>query len=104
MNQNKSLDHRYRVNIEIGMRVVIEEGQTSELLPCYVKNIVTSAAKHESGIMVECENGSKGRVRYIGTETSFMSPMELINNLEKKLRQVIAKESSKDDLIGGLTK
>lgn len=97
MNQNKSLDHRYRVNIEIGMRVIIEEEQTSEFVPCYVKNIVTNTAKHESGIMVECENGKKGRVKYVGTETSFMSSMDLITNLEKKLRQLIAQELSKDD-------
>ena len=97
MNQNKSLDHRYRINIEIGMRVVIEEEQTSDLIPCYVKNIVTNAAKHESGIMVECENGSKGRVKYIGTETQYLSSMELFANLEKQLRKTIVEELSKND-------
>lgn len=98
MNQNKSLDPRLRVNIELGIRVMIkEESSDSNLVPCYVKEIITKDPKHESGIKVICEDGKKGRVKFIGTETSFMSSMELITNLEKKLRRLIAEELSQDD-------
>jgi len=98
MNQNKSLDPRYRVNIEIGMRVMIkEDSDNSELVPCYVKEIITKDPKHESGIKVICEDGKQGRVKCIGTETSFMSTMELITDLEKKLRRLIAEELSSND-------
>lgn len=98
MNQNKSLDPRLRVNIELGVRVMIEEESSdSNLVPCYVKEIITKDPKHESGIKVICEDGKKGRVKFIGTETSFMSSMELITNLEKKLRRLIAEELSQDD-------
>jgi uncharacterized repeat protein (TIGR03833 family) len=97
MTFEKSLDPRYRVNIKLDMRVMIEEENNSSLLPCYVKEIITSDAKHESGIKVICENGKIGRVKHIGTETNFMSPMELVTNLEKKLRQLIAEELSSND-------
>lgn len=98
MNQNKSLDPRLRVNIELSIRVMIkEESSDSNLVPCYVKEIITKDPKHESGIKVICEDGKKGRVKFIGTETSFMSSMELITNLEKKLRRLIAEELSQDD-------
>ena len=99
MNSQRSLYGRYRINIELGLRVMIEEQNNSkgDLVPCYVKEIITRDAKHESGILVRCENGKVGRVKYIGTETSFLNPMELITNLEKKLRQLIAKELSSDD-------
>lgn len=98
MNQNKSLDPRLRVNIELGVRVMIEEESSdSNLVPCYVKEIISKDPKHESGIKVICEDGKKGRVKFIGTETSFMSSMELITNLEKKLRRLIAEELSQDD-------
>lgn len=100
MTQNKQLDPRHRINIRIGMRVMIQEEDhpDSDPIPCYIREIITKDPKHEDGIKVICENGKQGRIRYIGTETSFMSPMELINNLEKKLRQLIAEELSKDDL------
>ena len=98
MNQNKSLDPRLRVNIELGMRVMIEEESSdSNLVPCYVKEIITKDPRHESGIKVICEDGKQGRVKFIGTETSFMSPMELFTNLEKKLRKLIVNELSKDN-------
>ena len=41
---------------------------------------------NESGIKVICEDDKIGRVKHIGTEINFMSAMELITNLEKKLR------------------
>lgn len=97
MTISKSLDPRYRMNLEAGMRVMIEEENNSELIPCYVKEILTSDPRHESGIRVKCENGKIGRVKHIGTETAFISSMELITNLEKKLRKLIAEELSKDD-------
>ncbi len=98
MNQNKSLDPRLRVNIELGMRVMIEdESSDANVVPCYVKEIITKDPRHESGIKVICEDGKQGRVKFIGTETSFMSPMELFTNLEKKLRKLIVNELSKDN-------
>ena len=99
MISKKSLDPRYRINIELGMRVMIKEEDSinSELISCYVKEIITQDVMNESGIKVHCENGNEGRVKHIGTETSFMSPMELITNLEKKLRQLIAEELSSND-------
>jgi uncharacterized protein YwbE len=97
MTSTKSLDHRYRINIEIGMRVMIKEENNLELIPGYVKEIITQDVLNESGIKVICEDNKIGRVKHIGTETNFMSTMELITNLEKKLRQLIAEELSRDD-------
>ncbi len=104
MTSQKSLDPRYRVNIELGMRVMIEEedSKNSELTPCYVKEIITQDVMNESGIKVVCEecieeDSKIGRVKHIGTETTFMTSMELITNLEKKIRRLIAEELSKDD-------
>ena len=99
MISKKSLDTRYRINIELGMRVIIEEenSKNSELTPCYVKEIITQDVMIKSGIKVVCEDDKIGRVKYIGTETNFMSPMELITNLEKKLRLLIAEELSSND-------
>lgn len=80
------------------MRVMIQlETESSEYTPCYVKEVITKDPMHESGITVICEDGKKGRVKFIGTETSFMTPMELITDLEKKLRYLIVTELSKDD-------
>jgi len=99
MTSQKSLDPRYRINIEIGMRVIIEEeNKSSELVSCYVKEIITSDAMNESGIKVICEDSKVGRIKHIGTETTFMTPMGLITNLEKRIRRLITEELSKDDL------
>jgi len=98
MNQNKSLDPRLRVNIELGMRVIIEEESSdSNLVPCYVKEIITKDPKHESGIKVICENGKQGRVKFIGTESAFLDSRELLINLEKKLRKLIVEVLSNED-------
>ena len=97
MTSTKSLDPRYRINIEIGMRVMIKEENNLELIPGYVKEIITQDVLNESGIKVICEDDKIGRVKHIGTETNFMSAMELITNLEKKLRILIAEELSHDD-------
>jgi uncharacterized repeat protein (TIGR03833 family) len=98
MTFEKTLDPRYRVNIEIGMRVMIEEeDKNSELTPCYVKEIITQDVMNESGIKVVCEDDKIGRVKHIGTETAFMTSMELITNLERKIRYLIAEELSKGD-------
>jgi len=97
-SQNKSLDPRLRVNIELGMHVMIEEESSdSNLVPCYVKEIITKDPKHESGIKVICEDGKKGRVKHIGTEAEFMDSMDLLTSLEKKLRKLIVDELSKGD-------
>lgn len=96
MNQN-NLDPRYRVNIEIGMRVMIQEDENPELIPCYVKEIITGDPRHESGIKVTCENGKIGRVKYIGTESVYEKPIELVIILEKKLRKFIVDILSNHD-------
>ena len=90
-------DPRYRINIEIGMRAMIQEDGKSELVPCYVKDIITRDFMNEAGIKVICEDGNMGRIKHIGTETSCMAPMELISNLERKLRYLIVQELSKND-------
>jgi len=99
MNQNKSLDPRQRINIEPGTRVMIEEegSKDSDLIPCYVKELVTKDPKHESGIKVICEDGKKGRVKFIGTESTFLNSRELIIKLEKILRKLIVCELTKID-------
>lgn len=99
MTSQKSLDPRYRINIEIGMRVMVEEENNvnSELIPCYVKEIISQDVLNELGVKVICEDGKIGRVKHIGTETTCMTSMELITNLEKRIRQLIVEELSKDD-------
>ena len=52
----------------------------------------------ELGIRVICEDDKIGRVKHIGTESTFMTPLELILDLEKRLRNLIVEELSKDDL------
>ena len=90
-------DHKYRINIEPGLRVMISEDSETSLIPCYVKKILTEDPMNELGIKVECKNGKIGRVKCIGTEAEFMDPTDLIPNLEKKLRVFIVKELSRDD-------
>ena len=51
MTSTKSLDPRYRINIEIGMRVMIKEENNLELIPGYVKEIITQDHLNESGII-----------------------------------------------------
>lgn len=97
MSQKGSRDPRYRANIEVGMRVVIKEEEGQNLVPCYVGKILTSDAMNELGIRVSCEDGKMGRVQYIGTETEYMSPLDLILGLETKLRNLIFRELSRDD-------
>jgi len=90
-------DPRYRVNIRPGLRVMIQEDRGSELVPCYVKDIITGDPKHESGIKVLCENGKTGRVRYVGTESAYKTSLELVTILEKRLRGLIVDILSKHD-------
>ncbi len=106
MISKKLFDPRYGTNIELGMRVMIKEENSEklELIPCYVEEIISNDAIVENGVKVVCKHAIKtdgplctGRVKYIGTETNFMSTMELITNLEKKLRHLIAEELSADD-------
>lgn len=92
-----SLDPKYRVNITVGMRVMIKEDDNPDLAPCHVKEIITKDHMHELGIKVSCENGRVGRVRHIGTETAYMSSMDLITILETKLRGLIVEELSRND-------
>ena len=99
MTSQKSLDPRYRINIEPGMRVMIEEENSvnSELVPCYVKEIISSDTMNELGVKVICENDKKGRVKYIGTESCFLNSRQLLIDLEQKLRKIIVEELSKID-------
>ena len=90
-----NLDPRYRINIDLGRRVMVEEDGNPELIACYVKDIITSDPKHESGIKVLCEGGKIGRVRYIGTESAYKKSMELVMILEKRTRQLIVDVLSK---------
>ena len=94
---SKSLDGRYRINIEPGLRVMIKADEAIDLIPCYVKEILTQDPMHDLGIKVTCEDGKTGRIKHIGTETTCMEPADLISNLEKKLRSLIATELSADD-------
>lgn len=91
------LDGRYRINITPGIRVMIQEDGARSLTPCHVKEILTQDVMNELGIKVLCEDGKIGRVKHIGTETTFMESSELIATLERKLRTLIVKELSKDD-------
>ena len=90
-------DPRYRVNVEIGMRVMIQVDDRADLAPCYVKDIITRDPMNEAGIKVICEDGKVGRIKHIGTESSFMTSMDLISNLERKLRNIVVQELSRDD-------
>ncbi len=97
MIQKGSQDPHYRANIRIGMRVMIKEDENPDMIPCYVKEIITKDAKHDLGIKVKCEDEQSGRVKYIGTETAYMSSMDLISSLEIKMRKLIVQELSRDD-------
>ncbi len=97
MNHKGTLDPRYRTNIDVGMRVMIKEEGNSDLMPCYVKEILTKDVMNEMGVMVLCEDGVTGRIQYIGTEAAYMSSMDLITSLETKLRSLIVAELSGDN-------
>lgn len=90
-------DPRYRVNIRPGLRVMIKEDGSPDLVPCYVKGIITGDPKHESGIKVLCENGKTGRVKYVGTESVYQTPIELVIILERRIRKLIAEILSHRD-------
>ena len=90
-------DPRYLVNVEVGMRVMIQVDDRADLTPCYVKDIITRDPMNEAGIKVICEDGKVGRIKHIGTEASFMISMDLISNLERKLRNIVVQELSRDD-------
>ena len=87
----KTLDPRYRINIESGLRVMLKEenSENSELIPCYVKEIISPDSIIESGVKVRCEDEKIGRVKYIGTESTYKKPIELVTILEKKIRKLI---------------
>ena len=90
-------DPRYLVNIEIGMDVMISDGYGKEenLIPCKVMKKISTDAKVELGVMVECENGKIGRVKFIGEEAEFREPDDLLTLLEKELRVLVKKVLSK---------
>lgn len=69
----------------------------SDWVPGFVKEIKTKEPYHESGILVELENGMIGRVKVIGTESSYKKPIELIVILEKKFRKLIVDVLSESD-------
>ncbi|KFM21462.1 hypothetical protein AAA799B03_00985 [Marine Group I thaumarchaeote SCGC AAA799-B03] len=95
----KTLDPRYRINIESGLRVMIEEenSDNSELIPCYVKEIISSDSIVESGVKIICEDDKVGRIKYIGTESTYKKPIELIIILEKKIRKLVVEILSNHD-------
>ena len=90
-------DPRYLVNIEIGMDVMISDGYRKEenFIPCKVMKKISTDAKVELGVMVECENGKIGRVKFIGEEAEFREPNDLLTLLEKELRVLVKKVLSK---------
>lgn len=93
----KSHDPKYLINIEIGMDVMILEGNENKKdpIPCKVKKIISTDAIVEFGVKVECEDGQIGRVKFIGEEGEFRNPDELLTILEKKLRKLIEDVLSK---------
>jgi uncharacterized repeat protein (TIGR03833 family) len=91
-----TLNGKYRINITPGLFVKIEEQyQTdSTLISGIVKEIITKSATHELGILVELENGERGRVKDIPNISSNLeldekTSFELINSLELTLRALI---------------
>lgn len=95
---DNSHDGRYRINIQPGTRVVIEEqDKKGQLISGYVKDIMTKDAKHESGILVRLEDDVIGRVKHIGTESEYQKPIDLIITLEKRLRKLIVDVLSNND-------
>ena len=107
MSSEKLFDPRYRINIELGMRVMIQEENSKnlELIPCYVKEIISNDAVVETGVKVICQHAIKtdgplctGRVKYIGKESNFMNSWELILDLEKRLRNLIVTLLSSEEL------
>lgn len=97
MDRKGASDPRYRANIEVGMRVVIKEEGNPDLVPCYVKEIITRDPMNDLGVQVTCEDGRTGRIRHIGTEAAYMQPMDLITRLETNLRGLIVEELSRGD-------
>jgi hypothetical protein len=95
----KTLDPRYRINIESGLRVMIDEenSNNSELIPCYVKEIISTDSIVESGVKIICEDEKIGRIKYIGTESTYKKPIELVIILEKKIRKLIVEILSNYD-------
>ena len=91
-----TLDGRYRINVKISSFVKIQEtgGNNSVLLEGIVKQIITKTPFHNLGILVELENGVRGRVKEIPETTMDFdvfkkSSFELVNLLEIELRKLI---------------
>ena len=57
----KTLDPRYRTNIEIGTRIMLKEenSDNSELIPCHVEEIISRDAIVENGVKVVCSHSIK---------------------------------------------
>jgi len=68
---------------------MIREDHGSELIPCYVTEILTGDPKRELGIRVSCEGGKIGRVTHIGTESAYKTPIDLVTVLERRIRKLI---------------
>ena len=93
-----TLNGRYRINVKILSFVKIEEmnGDKSTLIEGIVKKIITTIPFNNLGILVELENGVKGRVKEIpetleNLDIFKLSSFELINLLEIELRKLIVK-------------
>lgn len=62
------MDSQVRENIKVGseVNIVLKKDQRSGALTHgFVKNILTSAAKHTHGIKVRLEDGQVGRVKEV---------------------------------------
>ena len=93
-----TLDGRYRINVKISSFVKIQEtdGDNSILIEGIVKEIITKRPFHNLGILVELENGVKGRVKEIPEKMTDVNVLkktsfELVNHLEIELRKLIVK-------------
>lgn len=66
--ENKSLDGRFRQNIQIGYSVNIVQKhhqRSGELTEGMVQTILTSSAEHPHGIKVRLQTGEVGRVKSV---------------------------------------
>lgn len=93
-----TLDGRLRINVKSGVFVKIKKRYDADsiLISGVVKQVITKSPYHDSGILVQLENGVEGRVKEIvekplDLDVYEQTPFELINLLEISLRQLIVK-------------
>jgi len=93
-----TLDGRLRINVKSGVFVKIKKRHDTDsiLIPGVIKQVITKSPYHDSGILVQLENGVEGRVKEIvenplDLDVYEQTPFELVNLLEISLRQLIVK-------------